>query len=205
MTEADLAAIMLGLQDAGCRNINLVSPTHYVPQILAAVAIAAGDGLTIPLVYNTGTSETLETLRLLDGIVDIYMPDAKYADEGVALELSRVSGYVDAMKLAIVEMQRQVGDLVCRDGIAVRGLVIRHLVLPDDVAGSCEVMRFIAGEVSREAYVNIVDQYRVVRRAAPAELEERPCLARIQRPVTRQEYGRVLDCARCAGLHRFAA
>jgi putative pyruvate formate lyase activating enzyme len=95
VTEADLAAIMLGLQDAGCHNINLVSPTQYVPQILAAVAIAAGDGLTIPLVYNTGTSETLETLRLLDGIVDIYMPDAKYADEGVALELSRVSGYVE--------------------------------------------------------------------------------------------------------------
>jgi putative pyruvate formate lyase activating enzyme len=204
VTEAHLAAIMLGLQAAGCHNINLVSPTHYVPQILEAVAIAAEEGLSIPLVYNTGTSETLETLALLDGVVDIYLPDAKYADERVARELSRVSGYVGAMKLALVEMQRQVGDLVCEDGIARRGLIVRHLVLPGGLAGSCELMRFIATEVSRDAYVNIMDQYRVVRRAAPGELEHSPCLAEIQRPVTRQEYDRVVECARRSGLHRFA-
>lgn len=204
VTEAELASIMLGLQDAGCHNINLVSPTHYVPQILEAVAIAAGDGLSIPLVYNTGTSETIETLRLLDGVVDIYLPDAKYADDRVAQELSRVSGYVDAMKRALVEMQRQVGDLVCEDGIARQGLIVRHLVLPGDLAGSCALMRFIAEEVSRGAYVNIMDQYRVVRRATPDELKRNPCLAEIQRPVTGQEYNRVVECARRSGLHRFA-
>ena len=159
VTEADLAAIMLGLQHAGCHNINLVSPTHYVPQILEAVAIAAGDGLSIPLVCNTGTSDSLEALGLLDGVVDIYLADAKYADERTALELSRVSGYFDAMKAALVEMQRQVGDLVCEDGIARRGLIVRHLVLPGGVAGNCELIRFIAEEVSGEAYVNIIDQY----------------------------------------------
>ena len=204
VTGAQLAAIMLDLQAAGCHNINLVSPTHYVPQILEAVAIGAAEGLSIPLVYNTGTSETLETLRLLDGVVDIYLPDAKYADDRVAQELSRVSGYVDAMKRGLIEMQRQVGDLACEDGIARRGLIVRHLVLPGDLAGSCALMRFIAEEVSREAYVNIMDQYRVVRRASPAELERSPCLAEIQRPITRQEYDRVVECARRSGLHRFA-
>jgi putative pyruvate formate lyase activating enzyme len=205
VTGAELAAIMLELQADGCHNINLVSPTHYVPQILEAVAIAAAEGLSIPLVYNTGTSETLETLGLLDGIVDIYLPDAKYANDSVARELSRVSGYVDAMKQNLIEMQRQVGDLVCQGGIARRGLIVRHLVLPGGVAGSCELMRFIADEVSRDAYVNIMGQYRVVRRPSPAELEQSPCLAQIQRPISRQELEDVVDCARRAGLHRFAA
>jgi putative pyruvate formate lyase activating enzyme len=203
VTEADLAAIMLGLQDAGCHNINLVSPTHFVPQILEALTIAAGDGLSIPLVYNTGTSDSLEALGLLDGVVDIYLPDAKYADERVALELSRVSGYVDAMKAALVEMQRQVGDLVCKDGIARRGLIVRHLVLPSGVAGSCALVRFVAEEGSREAYVNIMDQYRVARRASSGELERSPYLAQIERPVTRREYEHVVECARRSGLHRF--
>lgn len=204
VTQAQLAAIMLRLQAGGCHNISLVSPTHYVPQILGAVAIAAEEGLSIPLVYNTGTSESPETLALLDGIVDIYLPDAKYADDRVSRELSQVPGYVDAMKRALVEMQRQVGDLVCEDGIARRGLIVRHLVLPGGIAGSCELMRFLADEVSRDAYVNIMDQYRVVRHASPAELERRPYLAQIQRPVTRQEHARVVECARRAGLHRFA-
>lgn len=204
VTTAELAGIMLGLQAAGCHNINLVSPTHYVPQILEAVGIAADGGLAVPIVYNTGTSESPRTLRLLDGIVDIYMPDAKYADDGVAAELSRVSGDVKAMKRAIVEMQRQVGDLACDDGVAVRGLIVRHLVLPDGVAGSCELMRFLAEEVSRDAYVNIMDQYRVVRWPTPRELERSPALRRIQRPVTREEHRSVVECARRAGLHRFA-
>lgn len=204
VTGDELAAIMLRLQAVGCHNINLVSPTHYVPQILEAVAIAAAEGLSIPLVYNTGTSESSETLPLLDGIVDIYLPDAKYADDRVARELSRVPGYVDAMKQALVEMQGQVGDLVCEDRIARRGLIVRHLVLPGGIAGSCELMRFLASEVSRDACVNIMDQYRVVRQASPAELERSPCLAQIHRPVTRQEHARVVECARRAGLHRFA-
>ena len=108
------------------------------------------------------------------------------------------------MKAALVEMQRQVGDLVCEGGVARRGLIVRHLVLPGGVAGSCELMRFIAEEVSREAYVNIMDQYRLVRRASAGELARGPCLAQIQRPVTRHEYERVVECARRSGLHRFA-
>lgn len=171
VTGDELAAIMHRLQAVGCHNINLVSPTHHVPQILEAVAIAAAEGLSIPLVYNTGWSESSETFAQLDGIVDIYLPDAKYADDRVARELSRVPGYVDAMKQALVEMQRQVGDLVCEDGIARRGLIVRHLVLPGGIAGSCELMRFLADEVSRDACVNIMDQFRVVRRASLAELE----------------------------------
>lgn len=204
VSEAELAAIMLRLQEAGCHYVNLVSPTHYVPQILGAVGLAAEAGLAVPLVYNTGTSESPETLALLDDVVDIYLPDAKYADERAALGLSGAPGYVDAMKRAIVEMQRQVGDLVCEDGVAMRGLIVRHLVLPDRVAGSCELMHFLADEVSRDACVNIMDQYRVVRRASADELARNPHLARVQRPVTPAEYREVVACAREAGLHRFA-
>ncbi|NLX48480.1 MAG: radical SAM protein [Methanospirillum sp.] len=196
----DLAAVMLALQSAGCHNINLVSPTHCVPPILEAVAIASDGGLAVPLVYNTGTSDSPDALALLDGVVDIYMPDAKYADDRVALNLSGVPGYVGAMKQALVEMQRQVGDLACEDGIAVRGLIVRHLVLP----GSCELMRFLAESVSRDAYVNIMDQYRVVRPLPDGGPAQRPYLRAINRRITLDEYREVLDCARCAGLHRFA-
>ena len=204
VSTVELAAIMLRLQAAGCHNINLVSPTHHVLLILEAVAIAAGEGLLVPLVYNTGTNESLKILQLLDGVVDIYLPDAKYADDRVAAALSASPGYVEAMKTALVEMHGQVGDLVCEDGIAARGLIIRHLVLPDDLAGSCEVMRFIAREISTDTYVNIMDQYRVVRPFLPEELERTPCLAGLQRPVTPAEHARVLACARRSGLHRFA-
>ncbi|HUU75770.1 MAG TPA: radical SAM protein, partial [Methanoregulaceae archaeon] len=168
-----LAAIMLALQDRRCHNINLVSPSHFVPQILNAVYIAAKEGLKIPLVYNTGTYDSVETLRLLDGVVDIYMPDAKYGDNRVALELSDAPNYFDNMKGAILEMQRQVGDLEIVDGIATRGLLIRHLVLPDDLAGSEQVMEFIAEEVSKDAYVNVMDQYRWCRAIPEHEFVEK--------------------------------
>ncbi|HOT95376.1 MAG TPA: radical SAM protein [Methanoregulaceae archaeon] len=204
LTPDGLAAIMLRLERAGCGNINLVSPTHYVPQILKAVEIAAAEGLSLPLVYNTGTSESPKTLRLLDGVVDIYLPDAKYADDRVAIALSALPGYVEAMKRNLVEMQRQVGDLVCEDGIAVRGLIVRHLVLPDDLSGGCEVMRFIAREVSQNCYVNIMDQYRVVWGELTEKTPRDPCIRRILRPVTPAEVARVIACARKAGLHRFA-
>ena len=204
LTPTGLAAIMLRLEASGCHNINLVSPTHYVPLVLEAVACAAAEGLSVPLVYNTGTNETPETLRLLDGVVDIYLPDAKYADDRVAAALSSLPGYVEAMKDNLVEMQRQVGDLACEDGIAVRGLVVRHLVLPDGLSGGCEVVRFIAEEVSRDAYVNIMDQYRVVRRYTTEECVRNPCIARILRRVTPAEVARVVASAREAGLHRFA-
>jgi len=199
----DLAGMMLSLQERRCHNINFVTPSHFVPQILRATAIAAGKGLSIPLVYNTGTYDTLETLRLLDGVFDIYMPDAKYGDEETAWALSDAPGYVAVMQEAISEMQRQVGDLVIEDGAAVRGLIIRHLVLPGDLAGTDEVLRFIGERVSKDAYVNIMDQYRYNRSA-----ECRDCIARnarfgpLVREITDDEYRQALSSARKYGLHR---
>ena len=161
-----LAAIMLHLQELGCHNINLVSPTHVVPQILAGLCIAAQAGLRLPLVYNTGGYDSLKALALLDGVVDIYMPDMKYADESTARRLSRVKGYPAVNRTAVAEMHRQVGDLAVDDrGVARRGLLVRHLVLPNGLAGSAEVMHFLATEISRDTYVNIMNQYRPCYRA----------------------------------------
>jgi putative pyruvate formate lyase activating enzyme len=195
-----LAEIMVSLQERRCHNINLVSPTQYVPQILEAVCHAAEQGLRIPIVYNTGTYDSVDTLRLLDGVVDIYMPDAKYGRDGSALILSDAPGYVGIMKEAIREMQRQTGDLVVRDGIAERGLIIRHLVLPDNLADSDRVMEFIASEVSREAYVNIMDQYRPCGMIT-GELTH-PYRGSLMRGITDEEFKTAIDTARKNGLHR---
>lgn len=192
-----LSKIMLGLQDSGCHNINFVTPTHFVPQILRALVIAAEEGLSVPLVYNTGGYDLAETIRLLDGIFDIYMPDAKYGDDRIAGELSGAPDYTSYMKDSILEMHRQVGDLVTDDrGIAVRGLIIRHLVLPGGYAGSDEVFRFIAEEVSRDSYVNIMDQYRPCWKVFESGYEE------LKRGITREEYRDAIECARKYGLHR---
>ena len=155
-----LAGYMEELQALGCHNINLVTPTHYLPQILAALVIAVRNGLNAPIVYNCGGYESTATLKKLDGIIDIYLPDAKYADENTALQLSRIHGYPETMKAALEEMHRQVGDLkVDRRGIAQRGLLIRHLVLPDNLAGTEEIMTFIAKKISPTAAINIMAQY----------------------------------------------
>ncbi len=200
----ELADIMLHLQNRGCHNINFVSPTHYVPQILRAIDIAASRGLSVPLVYNSGGYDSVETLKLLDGVFDIYMPDAKYGRDDVAWALSRARDYTERMQSALKEMHRQVGDLVIKSGLAVRGLIIRHLVLPANLAGSELVMRFIAEEISRDSYVNVMAQYRVVRPVSEEELRRNPYLAQIQRPITAAEYLYAMDCARRYGLHRFA-
>jgi len=200
ITCEEMAAMMIELQDQGCHNINFVSPTHFVPQILEAVLIAAEQGLNIPLVYNTGTYDSVETLRLLDGVFDIYMPDAKYGSDEVALSLSDAPGYTGIMKGAILEMQRQVGDLVVEDGIAVRGLIIRHLVLPDGFAGSEEVLRFIARDISRDAYVNIMDQYHPCGRILTDT--RRPYHEILLRGITSREYREVVATARIYGLKR---
>ncbi|MBI2164157.1 MAG: radical SAM protein, partial [candidate division NC10 bacterium] len=161
----ELAGMMLDLQGMGCHNINFVTPTHQVPQILRALPIAVDGGLRVPLVYNCGGYESLETLRLLDGVFDIYMPDFKYADAGMAKRYSKVESYPEVAKAAFLEMHRQVGDLSLDGrGIARRGLLVRHLVLPNDLAGTGEVVRFLAG-LSKETYVNIMDQYRPCYRA----------------------------------------
>lgn len=193
----DLARIMLRLQSAGAHNINLVTPTHVVPQILAALAIAARAGLRLPLVYNTGGYDAIPTLRLLDGVVDIYMPDAKYADEDAARRYSQVEHYPQVNRRALREMHRQVGDLVVdRHGIARRGLIIRHLVLPEGLAGTPEVMRFLAEEISVDSYVNIMAQYRPCFRAG-----EYPPL---RRRITAEEFHGAVAVARACGLHRLA-
>jgi putative pyruvate formate lyase activating enzyme len=152
---------MLSLQKQGCHNINLVSPSHIVPQILAAIEIAAQDGLAVPIVYNTGGYDSLNTLALLDGVVAIYMPDIKYADPALAFKFSRVSDYPQVNQAAVLEMQRQVGDLqLDADGLAQRGLLVRHLILPNGLAGSEAIFTFLAEKVSKNVYLNIMAQYR---------------------------------------------
>lgn len=191
----ELAGLMLELQRRGCHNINFVTPSHVGAQLLEALPIAKQRGLTIPLVYNCGGYDSLETLRLLDGVIDIYMPDAKYADEKVAMELSRAPNYPQIMKAALKEMHRQVGDLELDErGIAVKGMIIRHLVLPNGLAGTQDIMHFIARELSTNSYVNIMEQYHPVYKAYEHSL--------INRRITRTEYLEALDMASAEGLHR---
>lgn len=200
ITPDELAGIMIRLQDGGCHNINIVTPSHIVPQLIRAIGIASGRGLAIPIVYNSGGYDSVETLRLLDGIVDIYMPDAKYGSNAIAADLSRAPEYVDVMKAAIREMHRQVGDLVIENGIAVRGLLVRHLVLPENLAGSDLVLPWIAEDISRDTYVNIMDQYHPAWKVSDRGEEEYSAL---RRGITAGEYARVIRIARDAGLHRF--
>jgi len=190
-----LAAAMLALQRGMCHNVNLVTPTHYLPQILAAVDLAAAAGLAVPLVWNCGGYESVAALRLLDGVVDIYMPDVKFSAAGPARRSCGAPDYFDRAREALREMHRQVGDLeIARDGTARRGLLVRHLVLPGGEAGTEGVMRFLAGELSRETWVNVMDQYRPCHRAAT-----HPAIAR---RVTRAEHAAAVAAARRAGLHR---
>jgi putative pyruvate formate lyase activating enzyme len=166
-----------------------------VPQILVALALAAEAGLHIPLVYNTGGYDSLETLHLLDGVIDIYMPDMKYADAAVARRYSKIPHYPQVNQAAVREMHRQVGDLVLDDrGIARRGLLVRHLVLPNSLAGTAAIARFLAEEVSRNTYINVMDQYR------PAYCAGR--YPELNRPTTSQEYQEAVQQVLATGLHR---
>ena len=200
VTPEKLADMMISLQKGGCKNINIVSPTHVVPQLVRGISIAAGQGLSVPFVYNSGGYDAVETLRLLDGIIDIYMPDAKYGSNDVAAALSLATGYVDAMKEALREMHRQVGDLVIADGIAVRGLLVRHLVLPENLAGSDLVLPWIAEAISRDTYVNIMDQYH----PAASLLENRGHnrFLALERSLFLKEYRDAIRIALRCGLHR---
>jgi putative pyruvate formate lyase activating enzyme len=189
----DLARMMLSLQSQGCHNINFVSPSHVVPQILAGLLIAAQAGLRLPLVYNTGGYDSLKTLALLDGIVDIYMPDMKYADADAGQRYSKVRNYPRANQAAVKEMHRQVGDLAMDErGVAQRGLLVRHLVLPEDLAGTGEIVRFLRDEISPDTYINVMAQYRPCYRA-----REYPPL---DRSITNQEYAEAVHLAQEAGL-----
>jgi putative pyruvate formate lyase activating enzyme len=190
-----LAACMLSLQEQGCHNVNLVTPSHVVAQILEALVAAARSGLRLPLVYNTGGYDSLEALALLDGVVDVYMPDMKYGDSDVAHRHSHVRDYVDVNRAAVKEMHRQVGDLVINDdGVARRGLLVRHLVLPDDLAGTEDVLAFLAGSISPATYVNLMDQYHPRHRAHGR--------APLDRPITSREFRWACDVARRLGLDR---
>lgn len=195
VTPEELAAIMLRLQSLGCHNINLVSPTHVVPQLLAAILVAANAGLVVPLLYNSGGYDALPMLALLDGVIDIYMPDMKYSDAAVAERYSKVANYPEVNRSAVAEMHRQVGDLlVDARGIAVRGLLVRHLVLPGGLAGTPEVVRFLAERISTRTYLNIMDQYRPAYRAS--EYPE------LNRSVTREEFASAVRAALDFGMQR---
>ncbi len=196
VSPAELAGMMVELQDMGCHNVNLVSPTHYVPQILKALADAVARGLNVPIVYNTGGYDSVETLKLLDGVVDIYMPDMKFGDDATARRYTGAADYVKVNRRAVKEMHRQVGDLVVDErGVAVRGLIVRHLVLPNGLAGTKEVMEFLAREISPRTYVNIMEQYypahharrypELARRITPAEYREALAAAREASPEFR--------------------
>ncbi|HCJ66324.1 MAG TPA: radical SAM protein [Elusimicrobia bacterium] len=190
----ELARGMLYLQKLGCHNINLVTPTHFVPQLAKTIKIACEMGLCLPIVFNCGGYEVVETIKLLDGIVDIYMPDIKYGETGPAEKYSNAPDYFEKCKEAVKEMYRQVGNLKIVNGIAERGMLIRHLVLPNNLAGSEKVLKFIAEEISPDTYVNIMDQYRPMYKAEKfSELNRRPHLS---------EYNHVIEIAENYGLHR---
>ncbi|WP_285905380.1 radical SAM protein [Pseudodesulfovibrio pelocollis] len=192
-TPEELAGVMLDLQRRGCHNINVVTPTHVVAQILEGLAVAVEHGLSLPLVWNSGGYDLPETLALLDGVVDIYMPDVKVWDPGEAQRLLGARDYPEHARRAVAAMHRQVGDLVVEDGLAVRGLLVRHLVLPGGLSGSGQWMEFLAG-LSRQTWVNLMEQYH-------------PCggaryLPPLDRLITRAEFAAALAEARKQGLTR---
>jgi putative pyruvate formate lyase activating enzyme len=195
LSSEEIAGIMLWLQQIGCHNINFVSPSHVVAQILEALPKAIEGGLRVPLVYNTGGFDSIEALQLLDGVIDIYMPDMKYSDSKTARRLSKIGNYPGVNIDALREMHRQVGDLQIDDsGVAQRGLLIRHLVLPNGFAGTRAILKFIVEELSPDTYINIMAQYRPAYKA-----DEYPP---INRPLTHGEYANALRWAEELGLRR---
>lgn len=194
VSKEELADIMLGLQKKGCHNINFVSPSHVVPQIVEALPVAIEAGLKVPLVYNTGGYDALETIRLLNGIMDIYMPDMKYSDNQMGAKLSCVPDYWNVNKSAVKLMYQQVGDLQIINGIAKRGLLVRHLILPENLAGSEKVFTFLAEEVSKNTYLNIMDQYHPDFKSGQ--------ITELTRRITKKEHDKVIELAENLGLNR---
>jgi putative pyruvate formate lyase activating enzyme len=186
--------MMLELQLLGCHNINFVTPTHQAHALVAALVVARDHGLRLPVVWNCGGYESVEVLKALEGVVDIYMPDFKYGDSEVADRYSTAPRYFEVAVEALREMHRQVGDLVVEDGIAVRGLIVRHLVLPNGLAGTERVLRFIAEEISPDTYVNIMAQYHPTWRARQ--------FLELSRRIATEEYREALEIARRLGLAR---
>ena len=193
----ELASMMLQLQQRGCHNINLVTPEHVVPQALEALAVAADAGLRLPIVYNTSAYDSLHSLELMDGVVDIYMPDFKIWDPEAARRYLKAPDYPETARRAIREMHRQVGFLTCdHRGIAIRGLLLRHLVMPGDAASTREIMQWVARELGPKTYVNIMRQYFPAGRVSRTEYVE------IARLITAEEFRQAIHAAESAGLHR---
>ncbi|MCP4023963.1 MAG: radical SAM protein, partial [Desulfobacteraceae bacterium] len=193
-SEEQIASIMLYLQKLGCHNINFVTPTHVVPQILSALEIAAQNGLNIPLVYNSSGYENVETLKLFDGIIDIYMPDFKFWNSKAAKTACDAKDYPEKAKAAVKEMFRQVGDLkMDKDGVAVKGLLVRHLVMPQGLANTRQIVDFLKNEVSPHTYINIMSQYRPAGDAFKIES--------LSRSITASEYKAARQMAKDAGLN----
>jgi len=197
VTPEELAEMMLALQAQGCHNINFVTPTHVVAQILEALLIAVPRGLHLPLVYNTSAYDSLESLALMNGVVDIYMPDFKFWDPEKARLFAKAPDYPEVARRAIREMHRQVGPLVTDEqGIALRGILLRHLVMPGDAAGTAEIMRWIARELGPETYVNLMAQYRPVGQVTAKQYPD------INRCITATEFRQAYEAFRAAGLDR---
>lgn len=193
VTPAELAGIMLSLQKRGCHNINLVSPSHYVPQIVEAVGLAAKEGLVLPLVYNTGGYDEVDTLKLLDGIIDIYMPDIKFGSDLKAKKYTKSAKYFEMVKAAVKEMYRQVGTLKTdQRGIAYRGLLIRHLVMPENVSDTDIVLEFVAKELPADTVVNLMSQYYPAHKSYT--------FPELTRRINRKEYGEAVEYAEKLGL-----
>ncbi|MDD5173701.1 MAG: 4Fe-4S cluster-binding domain-containing protein [Candidatus Omnitrophica bacterium] len=189
-----LASIMLDLQRSGCHNINLVSPAHYVPQILMALEIGVGKGLNIPIVYNTSGYDSPDTIKMLDGIIDIYLPDMRYSDNDMAVKYSDAPGYVEYDRSSIEEMYRQVGDLAMdKNGIAVKGLIVRLLVLPNEVSGTKQSLKFIRKRISKNTYLSIMSQYYPTFRTHNFK--------EISRRIKKSEYNNIVDEAFSLGLN----
>ena len=190
---SELAKIMLALQKRKCHNINLVTPTHFVPQILKSLKSAIKMGLRVPIVYNSSGYESVRTLKLLDGVVDIYLPDARYADNEIARKYSSAPNYFEIMKKALKEMHRQVGDLVTdKIGIAYSGLIVRHLILPEGLSGTKKIMHFIAREISPHTYISLMAQYFPAYQASQ--------FPPLSRRIDREEYREALRAFKEEGL-----
>ena len=198
VTPGELASMMMHLQDMGCHNINFVTPEHIVPQILEALVPAVENGLRLPIVYNTSAYDSLHSLHLLDGVVDIYMPDFKIWDEQRSLRYLKARDYPSSARTAFREMHRQVGVLkVDEYGLALRGVLVRHLVMPDDLADSAAVMEFLAQELSPDTYINLMDQYYPAGKVGEQNYTE------INRRLESAEYRTAVKDAQTAGLWRF--
>ncbi len=193
-----LAEMMLELQVAGCHNINLVTPEHVVPQILEALVIAVESGLRLPIVYNTSSYDSLESLHQMNGVVDIYMPDFKIWDSRVALKYLLAKNYPEVARRAIKEMHQQVGELkIDENGLAKRGVLVRHLIMPSGIAGTRDITRFLAREVSPHTYINIMEQYHPAGKVSAEKFPE------LNRRSTPKEYSDAMIAAQKAGLYRF--